>query len=110
MFTSKNPWANVLSEIKAARDAVLQHKVIVQAGTQHRSEPYPKLARETIQSGVLGDVSKIEIEWNYHGPRWRGREEVAQIRESDTDWKQWLMTRPHRPFDPRLYFRISALP
>lgn len=102
----EKPMGNVLSEIKAARDAVLQHKVIVQAGTQHRSEPYPKLARETIQSGVLGDISKIEIEWNYHGPRWRGREEVAQIRESDTDWNAWLMTKPHRPFDARLYFEF----
>ena len=102
----EKPMGNVLSEIKAARDAVRQHKVIAQVGTQHRSEPYPKLARETIQSGVLGDVSKIEIVWNYHGPRWRGREEVAQIREDDTNWAKWLMTKPHRPFDPRLYFEF----
>ena len=31
---------NVLAEAKAARDAVLQAKTIVQVGTQHRSEPY----------------------------------------------------------------------
>jgi predicted dehydrogenase len=102
----EKPMGNVLSEIKAARDAVRQHKVIAQVGTQHRSEPYPKLARETIQSGVLGDVSKIEIVWNYHGPRWRGRSEVAQLREADTHWAKWLMTKPHRPFDPRLYFEF----
>ena len=29
---------------------------------------------------------------------------MAQIREADTDWRRWLMTRPYRPFDPRLYF------
>src|SRR6202790_2228362 len=91
----EKPMGNVLPEIKAARDAVLQRKLIGQVGTQHRSEPYPKLARETIQSGTLGDVSKIEIEWNYHGPRWRGRKEVTQIRESDTDWNGWLMTKQH---------------
>ena len=102
----EKPMGNVLSEIKSARDAVRQHKVIVQVGTQHRSEPYPKLARETIQSGALGDVSKIEIVWNYHGPRWRGRKEVAQIREADTDWTKWLMTKPQRSFDPRLYFEF----
>ena len=44
----EKPMGNVLAEVKAARDAVLQHKAIVQVGTQHRSEPYPKLARETI--------------------------------------------------------------
>jgi predicted dehydrogenase len=102
----EKPMGNVLAEVKAAREAVLQHKVIVQVGTQHRSEPHPKAARDAIQSGALGDVSKIEIVWNYHGPRWRGRKEVTQIREADTDWAKWLMTKPHRPFDPRVYFEF----
>jgi predicted dehydrogenase len=102
----EKPMGNVLSEVKAARDAVLQRQIIAQVGTQHRSEPYPKMARDTIHGGALGDVSKIEIVWNYHGPRWRGRQEVAQIRETDTDWSKWLMSKPHRPFDPRLYFEF----
>ncbi len=51
-------------------------------------------------------MSKIEVVWNYHGPRWRGREEVAKIREEDTDWRRWLMGRAARPFDPRLYFEF----
>jgi predicted dehydrogenase len=102
----EKPMGNVLSEVKAAREAVLSRKQIVQVGTQHRSEPYPKLAHDCIQSGALGDITKIEIVWNYHGPRWRGRPEVSQIREMDTDWKRWLMTKPERPFDPRLYFEF----
>jgi len=102
----EKPMGNVLSEVKAAREAVLSRKQIVQVGTQHRSEPYPKLAHDCIQSGELGDITKIEIVWNYHGPRWRGRPEVSQIREMDTDWKRWLMTKPERPFDPRLYFEF----
>lgn len=102
----EKPMGNVLSEVKAARDAVLTRNLIVQVGTQHRSEPYPGLAHEVIRSGALGEVSKIEIVWNYHGPRWRGREEVAQIREADTDWSKWLLTKPRRPFDPRLYFEF----
>ena len=55
---------------------------------------------------MLGRVSKVEIVWNYHGPRWRGRPEVQQIREADTDWRRWLLTKPYRPFDPRLYFEF----
>ena len=102
----EKPMGNVLTEVKAARDAVLSRKQIVQVGTQHRSEPYPKLAHDCIQSGELGDITKIEIVWNYHGPRWRGRPEVSQIRATDTDWKRWLMTKPERPFDPRLYFEF----
>lgn len=102
----EKPMGNVLAEAKAARDAVIENKRIVQVGTQHRSETYPGLARNLIQSGALGDISKIEIVWNYHGPRWRGREEVSQIREQDTDWRRWLLTKPDRPFDPRLYFEF----
>lgn len=102
----EKPMGNVLSEAKAARDAVLQSKAIVQVGTQHRSEPYQQAAHKVIRGGDLGDISKIEIVWNYHGPRWRGRPEVKQIRESDTDWKAWLMNKPARPFDPQMYFEF----
>jgi predicted dehydrogenase len=102
----EKPMGNVLAEVKAARDAVVTRNLIVQVGTQHRSEPYPKAAREVVRSGELGQVSKIEIVWNYHGPRWRGRREVAEIREADTDWGKWLMTKPQRPFDPRIYFEF----
>jgi predicted dehydrogenase len=102
----EKPMGNVLAEAKAARDAVVQSKRTVQVGTQHRSEPYPQAAYEVVRSGALGDISKVEIVWNYHGPRWRGRKEVSQIREGDTDWSKWLLTKPARPFDPRLYFEF----
>ncbi len=102
----EKPMGNVLSEVKAARNAVKQGKLVVQVGTQHRSEPYQVAAREIIRSGALGEVSKCELVWNYNGPRWRGRPEVKQIREQDTDWKKWLMTKPPRPFDPQLYFEF----
>ena len=102
----EKPMGNVLEEAKAARDAVLARKVIVQVGTQHRSEPYQIATRNLIRTGALGEVTKYEIVWNYHGPRWRGRPEVAQLREEDTDWRRWLLTKPYRPFDPRLYFEF----
>src|SRR6266853_195175 len=104
----EKPMGNVLAEVKAARDAVVARNLIVQIGTQHRSEPYQIAVRDLIRSGVLGEVSKYEIEWNYHGPRWRGRPEVKMIREQDTDWGAWLMNKPNRPFDPQLYceFRL----
>jgi predicted dehydrogenase len=104
----EKPMGNVLEEAKAARDAVVQSNRIVQVGTQHRSEPYPKAAHDLVQTGALGEISKVEIVWNYHGPRWRGREETKLLREEDTDWRKWLLTKPVRPFDPRVYceFRL----
>ena len=100
----EKPMGNVLQEAKAARDAVLARNLIVQVGTQRRSEPYQVEAREWYKRGVTGEVSKFEIVWNYHGPRWRGRPEVKQLREEETDWRKWLLTKPYRPFDPQLYF------
>jgi len=102
----EKPFANDLNEAKAARDAALARNAIVQIGTQHRSEPYQIAAKALIDTGALGEVSKYEIVWNYHGPRWRGRSEVKEIREEDTDWRRWLLSKPYRPFDPRLYFEF----
>ena len=102
----EKPMANDLNEAKAACDAVLSRKLVVQIGTQHRSEPYQAAVRDLVEKGALGRISKVEIVWNYHGPRWRGRPEVQQIREADTDWRKWLLTKPYRPFDPRAYFEF----
>ncbi len=104
----EKPMGNVLEEAKAARDAVKAHNRIVQVGTQHRSEPHPRAAYDLIQTGVLGGVSKVEMVWNYHGPRWRGRDVTKQIREQDTDWRKFLLAKPYRPFDPQVYceFRL----
>ena len=102
----EKPMATDLHEAKAARDAVLSRKLVVQIGTQHRSEPYQAAVRDLVATGALGHISKVEIVWNYHGPRWRGRPEVRQIREEDTDWRRWLLTKPYRPFDPRAYFEF----
>ena len=102
----EKPMANDLEAAKAARDAVQGSKSIVQIGTQHRSEPYQLAAKKVIDGGALGQVTKVEMVWNYHGPRWRGRPEVKEIREEDTDWKRWLLDKPYRPFEPRQYFEF----
>jgi hypothetical protein len=42
--------------------------------------------------------------WNVNQPgRWRLPKEVAEIKESDVDWKRFLLNRPHEPWDPRKY-------
>ena len=102
----EKPMATTLEDAKAARDAVRSHNRVVQIGTQHRSEPYQGAVQKLIEQGALGHISKVEIVWNYHGPRWRGRPEVQQIRQEDTDWRKWLLDHPFRPFDPRAYFEF----
>ena len=64
--------------------------------------------REIIRSGKLGKIVSISQSWNFNGPRWHvpKDENIAAIREQDTDWKRWLLGRATRPFDPRMYFEF----
>ena len=108
----EKPFANVLEEAKAARDAVKASKQVVQMGTQHRSQPYPLAVRDIIRSGRIGEVVHITQEWNTNQPRWRrirngddGQHPIL-LKEEDTDWKRWLLGKPDRPFDPHAYLEF----
>ncbi|MBI4876364.1 MAG: Gfo/Idh/MocA family oxidoreductase [Acidobacteria bacterium] len=107
----EKPMANTLEDAKLARNTVLAGKQVVQMGSQWLSDPYQQRVREIVRSGKLGKIVSISQSWNFNGPRWHAPREpdIAAIREADTDWKRWLLGRPARPFDPRVYFefRIS---
>ena len=104
----EKPMANTLDDAKLARDTVIASKQVVQMGSQWLSCPYQHRVREIIRSGRLGKIVAISQRWNYNGPRWHipRDENVAAIREQDTDWNRWLLGRPPRPFDPRVYFEF----
>ncbi len=104
----EKPMANVLEEAKLARDAVLASRQVVQMGSQWLSDPYQLAVREIVRSGQLGRITRIEQVWNKNEERWRDPDDpdIKNIREQDTDWKRWLLGKPHRPFDPRVYFEF----
>ncbi len=106
----EKPMANTLEDAKLARAAVLAGAQVVQMGSQWLSCPYQHRVRDVIRSGKLGKIVSISQSWNYNGPRWHvpKDENVAAIREQDTDWKRWLLGRPDRPFDPRVYFEFRV--
>src|SRR6185369_714548 len=104
----EKPMANTLEDAVLARDAVIASRQIVQMGSQWLSCPYQQRVREIIRSGKLGKIVAIDQSWNYNGPRWHvpKSEDVAAIREEDTDWNRWLLGRARRPFNPRMYFEF----
>src|SRR6202012_3741113 len=125
----EKPFANVLSEAKAARNAVKASKQVVQMGSQHRSQPYQLAVRDIVRSRRIGPLVHIEQEWNVNEERWRfvgadtGNSEVmeqdrdrewkkwlydrkSKLREEDTDWERWLLGKPYRPFDPHIYLEF----
>ena len=106
----EKPMANVLEEANDALDAVQNSGRVVQIGTQRRSYPKYRQAQKLMQSGVLGEVVKVDIISNAYSPyRWaKNRQDLASLKQSDVDWSEFLMGKPERPFDPRIYrsFRL----
>ncbi len=104
----EKPMATVIEDAKLARKAVLNSKQIVQMGSQWVSDPYQLKVREIIRSGKLGQITKIEQNWNDNNHRWHEPDDpdVAAMREQDTDWNRWLLGKPYRPFNPWTYFEF----
>ena len=103
----EKPFANVLADAKECRAVVKASKQVVQIGSQHRTQPYEVAVRDVVRSNRIGPIMKIEQEWNVNEPRWHQRQKaIAELRQEDTDWKRWLLGKPDRPFDPRVYLEF----
>lgn len=100
----EKPFAETMEDNRLALAEVKSSGIILQVGSQRRSGPNYRKAAEYIASGQLGDITMVEMSWNVNQPgRWRRPALVADIKESDTDWKRYLMNRPFEPWDPRKY-------
>jgi len=86
-------------EAKAAWQAVKKSKQVVQIGTQRRSDGHCMAAARLLQSGILGKVTRVDISYNFHEPRWR--RDHAHVSEKDIAWDKFLFNRPKRSFDAR---------
>jgi predicted dehydrogenase len=103
----EKPFANTMSDARAALRLVSGSNKIVQVGTQRRSTPSYQRAYEFIKSGKFGDVVMAEMTWNVNQPgRWRRPKVVPMLREQDTDWKRFLINRPYELFDARKYLEF----
>ena len=97
-----------MADARALRKAVKETGKIVQIGTQRRSATNYQRANEYLKSGKFGDIVMVEMTWNVNQPgRWRrpgaGRRSCG---EQDTDWKRYLLNRPHEAFDARKYLEF----
>jgi predicted dehydrogenase len=102
-YTEK-PLAETMEDNRAVLKAVKDSGKIVQIGSQRRSGENYWAADEFIKSGKFGDIKMVELMWNVNQPgRWRRPELTSILKESDIDWKRFLMNRPAVTFDPRKY-------
>jgi len=100
----EKPFAETMADNRAALKAVKETGKIIQIGSQRRSGANYIAANEYIKSGKFGAITFVEMTWNVNQPgRWRRPQLVNSIKETDTDWKRYLMNRPFEPWDPRKY-------
>ena len=100
----EKPFAETMSDARTAFKAIKASKQIVQIGSQRRSGENYKEASDFIKSGQFGNITMVEMTWNVNQPgRWRRPKLVKDLKESDVDWKRFLLNRPFEAFDPRKY-------
>lgn len=100
----EKPLAESMEDNKMVLKAVRENKKIVQIGSQRRSGDNYHAAAKYIQSGQFGPIKYAHMTWNVNQPdRWRHPDLVSKLKESDVDWKRFLVNRDPIPFDPRIY-------
>jgi predicted dehydrogenase len=100
----EKPFAETMADNRAALAAVRATDRIVQIGSQRRSGANYHAAYDYLKTGRFGDIVFCEMSWNVNQPgRWRRPELVTGLKESDTDWRRFLMNRPFEPWNPRKY-------
>ena len=103
----EKPFAETMADAREALKAVKETGKIVQIGSQRRSTPNYIAANEYIRSGKFGKIVMVEMSWNVNQPgRWRRPALTGVIKESETDWKRFLLNRPAQPWDPRKYLEF----
>ena len=91
----EKPFAETMADNRAALKTIQASDKIVQIGSQRRSGNNYHAAHRYLQTGAFGDIVFVEMSWNVNQPgRWRRPRLLAEIRESDVDWKRYQMNRP----------------
>ena len=100
----EKPFAETMDDARVGKKAVEESGIVFQIGSQRRSGTNYHATNQFIKSGKFGDIVMVEMSWNVNQPgRWRLPQLTKEIRESDTDWKRYLMNRPYEAWDPRKY-------
>jgi predicted dehydrogenase len=102
----EKPMSHTASEGFEMVEAANSSGRIVQVGSQRTSSALCAKARDLYQSGVIGEVSMVELSlgrnsptgaWQYPPP--------PDLSPSNVDWQAWLGTAPEIPFNPEHFAR-----
>jgi len=98
----EKPMGIGMADLVRACDAVKESGIIVQVGTQQRSEPGIVGCHELLKTGILGQISRVEQVRNTPRPYWYNYLK-SDVRKEDLDWAEFTQGRTTRGFDPIMY-------
>ena len=89
-----------IAEGQSIFDAARKKGSVVQVGTQRRSTPHLKDAKErVVDSGLLGEVGRAEVCCYYHMRSRKTPEKALAPVPDYLDWDLWTGPAPMRPFN-----------
>ena len=80
-------------------EAVRRNKRVCQVGSQRRSYFLHQEAKQIIESGQLGEIHLVTVNWQNY---WRDL--APRALTGKLDWQQFLGPAPKRPLDPLRFF------
>ena len=103
----EKPMTHKIEDGPAMIQAARKHSRIVQAGSQWVSSDQHKKAREIVQSGKLGKVTKVTASYNRNSSTgaWNYPIPLDLQDGINFNWKEWLGPAPKVAYDPERVFR-----
>ncbi|MCI0534355.1 MAG: Gfo/Idh/MocA family oxidoreductase [Verrucomicrobiales bacterium] len=108
----EKPLTYSLEEAVRVRDKARETGRVTQVGYQRRSIEHFYKAREIVRSGILGEITQIQL-WssrNRAASPWRKYNDYnteglpAKSGPEHVDWNRFQANRPARPYDARRFF------
>jgi len=93
----EKPLGLTVAEGRAMVAAARRSARIVQTGSQQRSDPRFRLARDLVRSGAIGDVDRVEV--GLPGVNFRGPAVADSSAPPGLDYDFWLGPAPVRPYN-----------
>lgn len=97
----QKPLTHSIFEARTLADAAKKYKVVTQMGNQFASADYVRVAKEMIDAGLIGDVTKVTTwtnrpVWPQGLPTPTGKHAVP----SELDWNLWLGPAEYIDYNP----------
>jgi predicted dehydrogenase len=103
----EKPMTHTIEEGPRIIEAVRRNNRVLQVGSQGRSSPLQKKAREIVASGQLGRITKIVASFNRNSATGAWNYPIPMDLKDGVNfnWEEWLGSAPQRPFDAERVFR-----